>query len=160
MRLTKQCHGCKQQFRYSELVDYTGLGATKAYSYCPKCLAEKQSRERFQNKVCAIFGIKAPGPRIWTERKRLINTYGYTDDILIDCLDYLYNVAHVKKLTESLCLITPKSVDAMLKWKREQKLTGINLAQAMENQPKETMVELKDDNDNNTFDWNPDDWLF
>lgn len=92
MRLTKLCHGCKQSFRKSELIDYASPGAKTMYSYCSKCLEEKHSRENFSNKVCSIFGIKTPGPLIWTQRKRLQDTYGYTDDIIVECLDYLYNV--------------------------------------------------------------------
>ena len=76
-RAVKKCYGCKQEFRSEELVYYASPTANTGYNYCPKCLAEKQARERFSYKVCSIFGLKAPGPRIWTERKRLYEKYGY-----------------------------------------------------------------------------------
>ena len=79
------------------------------------------ARERFQTKVCEIFSIKTPGPLIWTQRKRLRDTYGYTDDAIIDCLEYIYNVKHMNKLTESLGLVTPRSMNEMKAWKAEQK---------------------------------------
>ena len=119
VKLTKQCYGCKQQFRKTELIDYASPAAKIPHSYCPKCLAEKQERERFADKVCSIFGIKSPGPRIWTERKRLHETFGYTDDTIIDCLDYIYNVERHKNCIESLFLVQPYMIDRMMEYKRQ-----------------------------------------
>lgn len=51
MRLTKQCFGCKEQFRKTELIDYAAPGTVTMHSYCPKCLAEKHARERFSAKI-------------------------------------------------------------------------------------------------------------
>lgn len=132
IRTTRQCYGCKQVFRKEELVEYASVRASTGHWYCSKCLAEKQEREHFSDKVCEIFGLKSPGPRIWTERKRLIDTYGYTDGIIINCLEYIYNVKRLKKLTESLALVTPKMVAEMKKWKRSEdgKAGGIIAAMA------------------------------
>ena len=131
MKFTRKCAGCKEDFRKEEMVEYfSASGKTSAW-YCPKCLAEKQGRERFSNKVCEIFGIKSPGPRIWTERKRLQDTYGYTDDAIIECLEYIYYVQKKNKLNESLYLVNPKSMLAMKSWRAEQKARGSNLAAAI-----------------------------
>ena len=110
---TKQCYGCKQTFLKTELIDYTPIAAKISHSYCPACLKEKQAKDNFSMKVCSIFQLKSPGPRIWNERKRLIDKYGYTDEIIIDCLDYIYNVEHAAKLAESLCLVNPTTVAKM-----------------------------------------------
>ena len=158
-RATKQCHVCKQTFRREELVDYAGLNAKTAYSYCPKCLAEKQSKEKFSIKVCQIFGLKAPGPRIWTERKRLQDNYGYTDDVIIDCLEYIYNVEKTKKLAESLCLVNPISVNKMKHWKNSEQQKACAVIAASQTQIQEHIVPIKENTTSNKTNWNPDEWL-
>lgn len=129
---TLKCYECKESFPKETLVSYAAPGSTVMHNYCPKCLKEKQERDRFAQKVCEIFGLKSPGPRIWTERKRLFNTYGYTDGVIIDCLDYIYNVKKLKKLSESLALVTPPMVEKMKEWKRIQNLNAAMLASAIE----------------------------
>ena len=131
MQLTRVCYGCKQSFRKEEMIEYASEVAIHAHWYCPDCLREKKEREMFSEKVCAIFGLKNPGPRIWKERKNLIDTYGYTDGIIIDCLDYIYNVKHYKKLSESLCLIKPAMVAEMKKYKSAQKAKSGGIIAAM-----------------------------
>ena len=130
MKLTKKCYNCKESFRTTELIGYTGPRAKNPQFYCPKCLVERQARDEFSDKVCEIFGIKVPGPRIWTERKRLMETYGYTDNIIIDCLDYIYNIKKYNKLAESLCLIKPPLVNEMMNYKRQQENEGSKIARA------------------------------
>lgn len=157
-RLTYKCHSCKEIFLASSMnEEITSSGVT--FHYCQKCYNEKVERMNFYQKICEIFGLKAPGPRIWTERRRLINTYGYTDKIIIDCLDYIYNVEKKRKLTESLCLVTPTTVNAMMRWKRNNENKGILLAAASQQKPKEINVDIKENNDNVKEDCNPDDWL-
>ena len=140
MRMTRQCHRCHNNFNKSEMIQYAREGAVTMHWYCPDCLEEKKSQEHFENKVCTIFGIKSPGPRIWTDRKRLRETYGYTDNTIVDCLEYLYNVEHKQKLSESLCLINPSSVDRAIQWKRAQEKVADNLVAAMEYTPKKKIV--------------------
>ena len=120
VRAVKQCFVCKEKFRREELIDYAAIGTKTMHSYCPKCFKEKKNKERFSDKVCSIFGLNSPGARIWTERERLQKTYGYTDDIIIDCLDYIYNVEKQRKTVKSLCLIIPPMVDKMLQYKKSQ----------------------------------------
>ena len=145
MKITRKCAGCKEEFRKDELVEYFSVtGKTSAW-YCHTCLAEKQARERFSINVCQIFGLKSPGPRIWTERKRLMDKYGYTDDAIVDCLDYIYNVLKKKKLAESLALIGPKYMMEMKNWKAQQKAAGGSIAAAITyTQMKEHIVPVKE----------------
>lgn len=159
IRQTRKCYDCKQEFRKEEMVEYASAKATVAHWYCPACLQKKQDREMFSDRVCEIFGIKGPGPRIWTERKRLQDTYGYTDSVIIDCLDYIYNVKHYKKLSESLVLVKPQMVDEMKKWKRGEsnKLNGLLAAMA---QPVEhVQVEVQENTHSNKKIINADDFL-
>lgn len=158
MRITKQCYECHEQFRKTELIDYASPTARILHSYCPKCLAEKQARDRFSEKVCNIFGIKQPGPRLWTERKRLQDKYGYTDDTIVDCLDYIYNVEKAKKLTESLCLVTPTTIEKMQHYKHKKEIVSNNIIQAMQQPQIEHIVPIKK-TEKQKVEWNPDDWL-
>lgn len=159
MRLTKQCHECKQQFRKTELVEYAAPGTKTLNSYCPQCLKEKHAREAFSNKVCTIFGLKKPGPQIWTERKRLQTTYGYTDELIINCLDYIYYVEKKKKLAESLVLVTPYMIDKMMRYKKSQAAQINNLARAAKTELQEHIVPVHENVQKEKLIWNPDDWL-
>lgn len=147
MQLTRKCSECKQVFRKTELIEYSSLSGKTTKLYCPACLAEKQSRERFANKVCQIFGIKTPGPIIWTQRKRLINQYGYTDDSIIDCLEYIYHVKKLKKLSETLVLVTPQLMEETRQWKEQKKAAGSGIAAAIANTTmKEYIVPIRENN--------------
>lgn len=145
MKITRKCAGCKEEFRKDEMVQYFSVtGKTSAW-YCPTCLQERQARERFSIKVCQIFGLKAPGPRIWTERKRLRDKYGYTDDSIIDCLDYIYNVAKKNKLAESLTLVGPKYMMEMKKWKSQKQTAAGSITAAITyTEMKEHIVPVKE----------------
>ena len=155
-----KCYNCKEDFRREELVTYTPLRAKTSHNYCPKCYQEKLAREKFSEKVCAIFGIKSPGARIWTERKRLIDTYGYTDQILIDCLDYIYNVEKKKKWSESLCLINPTLVEKMLAYKRKGQYQNNLIVNAINTPTKEYIVPIKENTIKHNNKWDMNDLIF
>lgn len=159
MKKTKKCYECKQDFLKTELVSYASPRAATMHDYCKKCLAEKQARDAFSDKVCTIFGIKVPGPKIWTERKRLIEKYGYTDNIIIDCLDYIYNVEHIKKKSETLYFITPTMVDKMMTYKRQQNYNAIKITQAAAMETKEYVVPIKENKEQIKTQWDPDEFL-
>ena len=133
MQLTRKCYGCKQDIRKDEMIQYSSLSGKSSYWFCRRCYEEKMARERFQLKVCQIFGIKSPGPRIWTERKRLMTTYGYTDDAIVDCLDYIYNEKKMNKLAESLALVNPRSMAEMKSWRTNKKAQAGGIAAAIAN---------------------------
>ena len=161
VRPTHKCHECGEIFRTEDMVNYATPRSKTAYWYCNKCHQLKVARDNFSDKVCTIFGIKSPGPRIWKERQRLQETYGYTDNILIDCLDYIYNVEKTKKLSESLCLINPILVDKVMKYKKQQSLKNMKLAQAANIKTKEYVVPIEENVEINRKKviYDPDDWL-
>ena len=145
MQITRKCSGCKNDFHKDELIQYATLSGKTTYWYCPACYEEKLARERFSNKVCEIFGIKSPGPRIWTERKRLKNEYGYTDDAIVDCLDYIYNVSKKDKLSESLALVGPRSMANMKAWRADRQARAGSIAAAIANtETHEYVVPIKE----------------
>ena len=147
MQITRKCSGCKQEFRKDEMIQYATLSGKTTYWFCKNCYEDKLAREKFSNKVCEIFGIKSPGPRIWTERKRLKNDYGYTDDAIVDCLDYIYNVVKKDKLTESLALVSPRSMANMKSWRASKQAQAGGIAAAMANtETKEYIVPIRENN--------------
>lgn len=160
MKKTLKCYECHEEFLREEMVQYASPRAEIMHWYCKKCLIEKQSRDNFSEKICSIFGIKAPGARIWTERKRLIETYGYTDNIIIDCLDYIYNIKKYKKLTDSICLVKPPMVEEMLKYKRVESYKAEQIIKAIKTETKEYIVPIENNKLVKTkIEYNPDDWL-
>ena len=147
MKLTRKCAGCKQDIRKDEMIQYASLTGQTVYWYCKPCYEEKLARERFQMKVCEIFGIKTPGPLIWTQRKRLKEEYGYTDDAIIDCLEYIYNVKHMNKLKESLGLINPRSMAEMKKWRAAKTSVASGIIAAIATaETKEYVVPIQENN--------------
>ena len=158
-RAIKQCYSCKEQFRKEELVDYAAPGTKTMHSYCTKCLKEKHAREAFSDKVCMIFGLKSPGPRIWKERQRLQDKYGYTDETIINCLDYIYCIEKKKKLAESLCLVQPYMVERMMRYKAYKEHEAMNVVRAAQVETKEYIVPIKENVTKKKESLNPDEWL-
>lgn len=158
-RKIKTCYNCKEKFRAEELISYASPRAKIYHNYCPKCLIEKQSKDNFSDKVCSIFGIKAPGPRIWTERKRLQETYGYTDNSIIDCLDYIYNVEKKKKFSETLFLVNPATMNKMKMYKREKEKESLKLAAAITTKTNEYVAPVQVEKKKSKIEYDPDEWL-
>jgi len=130
MATTLKCFGCKEKFLKDNMVQIFSITGKSSNWYCNKCANEKEARNRFSDKVCQIFGLKSPGPRIWTERKRLKDDYGYSDDLIVDCLDYIYNVKGMRKLAESLTLVKPEMVNEMFLAKQKREMESNKIAEA------------------------------
>lgn len=146
-KTTLKCYGCKEDFLREEIINYCSPRAKTGHNYCPKCYKEKLAREEFYETVCKIFGLKAPGPRIWTDRERIQKKYGYTDETIIDCLKYIYEVQGIKKLTESLSLVTPINVDKMMAYKRAQNFRKNLFNEAMKNNYRYEKITVRENND-------------
>lgn len=162
MKTTLQCFNCKQQFLRNDLIEHAAPRAKTYHRYCSKCLKEQLEREKFSEKVCNIFGIKAPGPRIWAERKRIMQQYGYTDQTIIDCLEYVYNVEKARKQSESLCLVNPPTVEKMLKYKKCKEYEENKLASALIESAhvRPIRVQIKENTTNKVVsEWNLDDYF-
>lgn len=82
----KQCNDCKKRFKNSELI------AVGSQLYCNECVKPARHREQFQKYVCWLFGIKAPGPLLWSQRKTFMDKYKYTDRDICDTLKYIYEI--------------------------------------------------------------------
>ena len=112
------------------MIVYSSISGKTTNWYCHKCYEEKLAREKFSDRVCQIFGLKAPGPVIWSQRKKLYDEFGYTDDIILDTLDYVYNVKKIKKISETLYFVRPSIVEEMKKWKRSEQAKAASIIAA------------------------------
>jgi hypothetical protein len=120
VQVTRKCAGCKQDIRKEEMIQYFSITGKTSQWLCRDCYEEKIAREKFSDRICQIFGLKAPGPVIWTQRKKIKSEYGYTDDVILDTLDYVYNVKKIKKISETLFFVQPQLVEQMKKWKKNK----------------------------------------
>ena len=142
------------------MINYATPRSKTSYWYCKKCYNDKMAQEEFANKVCSIFGIKTPGPRIWTERKRLIDTYGYTDETIVNCLDYIYNVLKKPKKVETIYLVNPTMVDEMMRYRRNQHTESLNLVRAIQQtEYKEYIVSIQESKNKKKEILDSDEWL-
>lgn len=106
---------------------------------CPKHYKEAVENEKFNNYICELFGIKSPGPLIFTQRKRL-NEQGFTDETICHTLDYLFNVKKLNKAFESLGLINSQTVEEAYNYHLSQKGKTVELK---ENKVVEHVVSVK-----------------
>lgn len=155
----KMCYTCKQKFPRKELIDYASIGTKTMHSYCLKCYKERLEREKFSEKVCSIFGIKTPGPRIWSERKRIQEKYGYTDDTIIECLNYIYNIEKIKKISETLFFVNPINVEKAIKYKEKEQYNNYKIITSINVPMQEHIVTAQENIKSNKQNWNPDDWI-
>ena len=119
---TKQCYACKQQFRKSELIDYASLRAKILHSYCKKCLEQRMAKDRYKEGIYKLFGMM-PMAKANSQKKRLQEKYGYTDDVILDTIFYAFNIKGLKPIADekygpSIGFINPSLVDEMSKYKR------------------------------------------
>lgn len=144
----KKCWKCKEEFREDELVDYVSPGYKNFHSYCHNCLKEQQSFDKLKMKIVSIFGSDDKlWPRVIKDRNRIREKYGYTDETIADCLDYLYNIQHLKVLSKSLCLVTPTNVERMKQYKRQQELKVGYLIAAANTEIVERNIIIKENKD-------------
>lgn len=126
LKETLTCYECSRLklpvkvFPRGEIVNFNGR------NYCPQHYKEAVERQKFNNYVCELFGIKSPGPKIFNQRKRL-NEQGFTDATICHTLDYLFNIKKMSKAYESLGLINQRTVDEAYEYHLSQKGKTVEL---------------------------------
>ena len=109
VRPNLKCKGCGKMFPRNELISYAGRGGV-SFNYCPECYDIKLKHEKFSDFICAIFCIRAPGPRIYAERKRL-NENGFTDKTIMMTLEYIYRICGEDNSLASLFKVTKENAE-------------------------------------------------
>ena len=159
VRKQKKCDKCGEVFLRAEMIEYTPVGCKNMKVFCKPCYEERIAYDKFSDGVCKIFGLKRPGPILNTQRKALLNK-GYTDEIILDCLDYVYNVKKLKKSSETLVLVTPENINAMLKYKKVNENRTNQLVNAMVSTQTVThIVPVRENTKTLKQQWNSDEWL-
>ena len=79
--------------------------------------------------------------------------------MIADCLDYLYNVKKVKKLSSSLALVNPRNVEEMKKYKRSQTASAGAITAAASVEIKEYSAPIQENKGKQKEQWNFEDWL-
>ena len=138
---TLTCCACHEKFPREQIVYYGSQ--QNQLKYCPSCYTEKREREKFSNFVCELFGIKAPGPKLYSQRKKLKETYGFTDDTILQTLEYLFRVKHFNKGFESLGLVNPQSVDEAKRYFKKQKEELEKMKQVEEARVRDLIVPIQ-----------------
>ena len=155
-RSTYKCFDCSDTFNVADIIEYEG------HRFCKVCYINKLEREKFSKFVCELFNTKSPGPVIWSQRKDIQAKYGYTDNTIIKCLDYVYNVLHFKKEKPTLGLVTPMNIEKMLQYRKKQEYEDTKLMQAfvqgVEQRNTTFHVKVRENKDAEE-EWNLDDCL-
>lgn len=87
-----KCHMCGEQVLVSERV-----ADEQGFWYHPNCLDLQLKREELLNYICMLYGLKKPGPVVFTQLKRFTQNLGYTYDGILKALKYHYEIQHGDK---------------------------------------------------------------
>lgn len=89
-RQVVKCKSCSTPVRKTEGVRYKNVW------YHPRCYDLQIDKELFTSYVCKVFGLKSPGPVVYTQRKRFIEGYGYTDLGMYNALRFQFEIKKQK----------------------------------------------------------------
>ena len=115
------CAECSKQKREikkyprKEIINFNGR------NLCPNCYKQAKENEEFKIFICELFGVKSPGPKIYSQRKRLKEQYGFSDTTIMRTLEYVFRVKKMNKAFESLGLVTPAMVEEAHQYHLKQK---------------------------------------
>ena len=120
MKPTLKCYKCGEQVPRGDLVEYVTKRSKNPHRYCPTCLKTILDAENFCDKITEFYKDNISWPTINKRKRLLYETYGYTDQTIIDCLEYAYKVKGYVVLEKVLGIIKPPLVEEMLQYKKVQ----------------------------------------
>lgn len=85
-----KCFECKIDVLADNAVGSDG------HHYHADCYAKLLDRKTLVSYICKLFGLKAPGPVIYAQRKTFMEKYNYTDAGILKTLMYLYDIKKTK----------------------------------------------------------------
>jgi SPBc2 prophage-derived uncharacterized protein yorH len=87
-----KCAGCGLQVDKNEAIRY------KDKNFHKKCYEIQKDKDEIFKYVCELFGLKKPGPVIYSQLKRFMEKYPhYTYKGILNSLVYFYDVKHSSK---------------------------------------------------------------
>lgn len=156
---TRVCCKCKETFLKDDMISTDG----KSPWYCKECHEKALATALFEETVCKIFNVKKPGAYVWKQRNKIIEEYGYTDKIITDTLNYIYNIKGYKPLATSICLVKPPMVEEMLQYKKTKDFKEDRVINAIIDgiSNKQELPQIKRrENIKKQIEWNIDDYFF
>lgn len=137
------CAECSKQKREikkyprKEIINFNGR------NLCPNCYKQAKENEEFKIFICELFGVKSPGPKIYSQRKRLKEQYGFSDTTIMRTLEYVFRVKKMNKAFESLGLVTPAMVEEAHQYHLKRKAME-QVVRPEEIQVREFLVPIKE----------------
>ena len=131
-----KCKECKKFFPKEELISYGPRGGYQ-FNYCNDCYTKKRKREQFADYICNLFKLRAPGPMIYSQRKKL-NEQGFTDEVILMTLKYLYEVRGYDSSLANLSLVNLTSIEEAKDYFSTKDLSEKTIAEKVHNQKIET----------------------
>lgn len=131
LKPTLKCYKCGEQFPRGDLVEYVTMRAKNPHRYCPKCLKEIKATENFYKKISEFYKNDISWATINKRKTALYETYGYTDQTIIDCLEYAYTVKGYVVLEKALGIVKPPLVEEMLQYKRAKEFKENQIVNAI-----------------------------
>lgn len=109
------CVNCHQKFSRKEIVNFNGK------NLCFECHKEASEKNAFDIFICQLFGLKKPGPKIYSQRKNLLER-GYSLNAIRQTLDYLFNIKGLskKEATIGILLTNPEYFDEAKEYYRKE----------------------------------------
>jgi hypothetical protein len=128
-----KCNLCGAQVEKLEGVNY------KDKWYHHHCHDLVLDKEELMTYICRVFGLKAPGPKVYSQRKNFIEKYGYTDRGMLNALKYHYEVqkGSTSKAQEGIGIIPHVYGEAQEFYKNmanKQEKFGEQLQKTLDNQ--------------------------
>lgn len=110
-----------------------------------ECYPAYRDRKEFTDYVCKLFGLKKPGPVIYSQRRTFMDKYGYTDRGMVLALRYAYEVQgnKIANAQERIGLIPYVYDEAQAYFsslEKKQEEIAQKLAQATEEKEREVIV--------------------
>lgn len=93
------CYRCKEKLERTE------AAKEKDKYFHPECLVLHQEAADLYSYICFLFGLKTPGPRIYTQIKTYIEKNNYTYNGIKLALKYFFEVKHNNTSIETIGIV-------------------------------------------------------
>lgn len=160
VRNSTKCPSCEEQVIREEGI-FDDVSKKWLHKQCYRTLASKRELSRY---VCALFKLKAPGPKIYSQMN-MLNKKGYSYEGMLSTLKYHFDVkkGKVEKAMEGIGIIPFVYEEAQLYYQKlsnKAYYVGEQIAQNYENQQvdviylNEKMITNKKEKSNKLIDLN------
>lgn len=132
-----KCFECKLLVPKNEAIHENG------HYFHSGCFCVRQGRQQLIEYICKLFGLKAAGPVIYSQRKFFIERMGYTDQGMLNALRFAYEIKKIKpaKAEERIGII-PSVYEEAQEFFKVQEKRQLNIAKSMEQGLKDNKITI------------------